>query len=279
MIVTENFPPSDDLTPYIRRLYVFEGQMPEGFVIADDILSENAFVRVLLKGNWMGQTNPGEMGSVGRVLLFGGNAHPFPVRLEGSFKVAAFGIRPSAWRALFKSPATDFVDRMVDLRDEWGDIADQMFADLESAADAETMVAAMEKAVRAQIKAVGRHKIDDKVARFEHMARTECALKIEHAAERMGLSIGQAERRVRACYGLTPKAVMRRSRFMELAAAMRGMDAPDAQQLAMLKYFDQSHINREFRQFAGRNPSAFKTAFTPLFDMGLKMRIQGKEIE
>ena len=79
-------------------------------------------------------------------------------------------------------------------------------------------------------------------------------------------------------YGLTPKAILRRSRFLDMAEAMRGFSTPAESQLAMLRYFDQSHLNREFRRFTGQTPGKFKKSVTPLFTAGLKLRVEGKTV-
>jgi len=42
-----------------------------------------------------------------------------------------------------------------------------------------------------------------------------------------------------------------------------------------LRYFDQSHLNREFRHFFGMTPGQFEKATTPLFTAGLKLRADG----
>jgi AraC-like DNA-binding protein len=275
MLTSRNYAPAADLAPYIRRHYVFEADMPANFVVEDQILSETAFVRVILNGDWQGRLETGEIGRAGPALLFGGNYTPFPAKVTGAFRMAGFAVKPSAWRALFSESAPDLVDRMLPLEQVWPGIAETMLSEMQSATTDEGIVAAMEKAIRAQIQHIGRPGVDHKVAIFEEIARTESTLKVEIAALRMGLSIGQTERRVRACYGLTPKAVLRRSRFLELATAMRGLYAPDEQHLAVLRYFDQSHVNRECRHFTGRNPSVFKKDFTPLFDVGLKLRLEG----
>ncbi len=279
MFKSRNYAPSDDLKPFIRRHYVFEGDMPSDFSIEDELISETCFVRFPLRGQWVGRLDSGEMGSVGRAALCGANFKPFPVRVEGSFLVAGFAVRPSAWRALFNEPAAELNDRMVPLSDCWPGIAERLTLELDSAMTDQAMVNAIEAGIRARLAEMKKPRVDEKVAIFEEIARTESTLKIEDVADRMSLSIGQAERRVRACYGSTPKVVLRRSRFLELATAMRGLGSADNQHLAVLRYFDQSHINREFRQFAARNPSDFKRAKTPLFDVGLQLRVEGLNLK
>jgi AraC-like DNA-binding protein len=45
-----------------------------------------------------------------------------------------------------------------------------------------------------------------------------------------------------------------------------------------LRYFDQSHLNREVRRYAGMTPGAFQKAAMPLFTESLKLREEGKTL-
>lgn len=278
MLDSRTYAPPDDLAPYIRRFYIFEVPLPDDSLIEDSLLAENAFVRILLKGEWQAETSSGEWSFPSPALLFGSNSAPLPVRVKGGFNVAGFAIRPSAWRALFKQPASDFVNQMVPLSRLWGELADTMLAEIQAAPDDGGKLQAMIAAIRAQIKRVGRKRIDEKIQQFEAMARLDSTIKIESAARQLDISVRQMERRCMSSYGLTPKSILRRSRFLDVAEAMRGFSTPDQKQLAELRYFDQSHLNREFHRFAGMTPGKFRKAQTPLFTAGLLLRVQGKDI-
>jgi AraC-like DNA-binding protein len=278
MLQSRNFAPSDDLSRFVRRYYVFDGALPGDVMVEDALLAENAFVRILIEGDWRAETSPGNWSNAGQILLFGGNSRPLPVRVKGPFKVAGFAVRPSAWRALFKEPATHFVNQMVPLNAAWGNVADDMLTKILAARTDAALVAAMEEAVRAQLEQIGRKSIDEKIARFEAIARADSTIAMDDAAAQLNLSVRQMERRCMAAYGITPKAVFRRSRFLDMAEAMRGFSSPGEEILATLRYFDQSHLNREFRNFSGMTPGKFAKATTPLFTAGLKLRVEGKGI-
>ena len=278
MLTSRNYAPSPDLLPFVRRYYVFEAQLPEDHVLQDILLSETAFVRFLIKGDWEAEIDKGVWAGAGRAVLFGSNSYPLTVRVNGPFRLAGFAVRPSAWRALFKQPATESVDQMLPLQLSWGGVADTLLDQISAATSDEEIVAAMEATIRSQLALVGRHKVDEKVALFETIARSDSTVKMEHAAEQIGLSVRQMERRCLTAYGLSPKTVLRRSRFLDMAEAMRGFSSPGDEILATLRYFDQSHLNREFWRFAGMTPGKFAKATTPLFTAGLKLRVEGKGI-
>ena len=279
MLASRNYAPSPELSPFVRRYYVFDADLPEETVIEDSLLAENAFIRVMVKGNWETEVAPGQWQGAGKILLFGSNSQPLKVRVKGPFRVVGFAIRPSAWRSLFKDSATLYVNRMVPLQESWGSLADELLAEIEMAKTDEDVVAAMERAVSQQLALVKRNKIDEKIAHFEIIARTDSTIRMEDVSNQIGLSVRQLERRCLGSYGISPKAILRRSRFLDMAESMRGFSSPGDQVLATLRYFDQSHLNREFRHFSGMTPGKFAKATTPLFTAGLKLRVEGKGIE
>jgi AraC-like DNA-binding protein len=278
MLLSRNYPPSDALAPYIRRHYVFAAELPADFSLVDTLLSENAFVRILIRGDWKAEVSPGQWEKAGPVVLFGANGRPFPVAVNGPFTVAGFAIRPSGWRSLFAQTACDFADTMIPLGDVWDDLADGLWNGVKAEPEDEVIVRAMETAISGQLARIGLYAPDAQMATFEAIARTDSMTRVEDAAGELGMSVRQLERRCLASFGLSPKAILRRSRFLDMATAMRGFSTPNERVLAGLRYFDQSHLNREFKHFAGMTPRRFRLSSTPLFTAGLKLRHEGKAL-
>ncbi len=275
-MLSRNYPPSPELAPYILRHYVFEAELPDDFTLIDSLLSESAFVRVLLRGDWTAEIAPGYWASAGPVVLFGPNAFPLPVRVRGPFTVAGFAINPGGWRSLFQRPARDYTDQMLPLSAAWGRIADRLSMEISLKDEDAALVSAMERAIIAQLNVIGLREPDTQMAAFAVIARTDSTIRIDNAAARIGLSVRQLERRCLATFGLSPKAVLRRSRFLDMATAMRGFSSPSDEELAALRYFDQSHLTREFKRFAGMTPRTFERTATPLLTAGLNLRAQAK---
>lgn len=276
MLLSRTYRPSADLAPYIRRFYVFEAPLPDGVVIEDFLLAETAFVRCLLRGDWAAEASPGEWSTAGNVVFFGANSRPLRVRVKGGFAVTGFAARPSGWHALFAGPHHAVADMMLPLQQLWSDLADRMFAGVSQASDDDGQLAAMENALRERIASLRAPDVDMQMARFEVIARTDSTMRVEDAATEVGLSVRQLERRCLAAFGLTPKAILRRSRFLDSATALRGFSSPSERELDALRYFDQSHMNREFRRYTGMTPRAFTNAVTPLQTAGLKLREEGR---
>ncbi|MFN0045171.1 MAG: helix-turn-helix domain-containing protein [Sphingorhabdus sp.] len=275
-MLSRTYRPSADLAPFVRRFYVFEAPLPDAMVVEDFLLAETAFVRCLLRGDWAGETGPGEWGTAGKTVFFGANSKPFKVRVKGGFAVTGFAIRPSGWHVLFSEPHHMVADKMLPLQLLWGQLADKMFEDVAEAKDDAGQLQAMENAIRKRLALFQPCDADTQMARFEIIARTDSTIRIEEAASQVGLSVRQLERRCLAAFGLTPKAILRRSRFLDSATAMRGFSSPSEGELGALRYYDQSHMNREFRRYTGMTPKVFASAITPLQTAGLKLREESR---
>jgi len=275
LLLSRSYSPSSDLAGYVRRYYVFDADLPADFLLVDKLLSETAFVRVLLKGDWAAEIAPDRWAHFGPVPFMGANGIPWRVRVRGPFFVVGIAIRPSGWSGLIAQPACELADRAVPLAELWGTLADRLHEEVAAAGNDAAIVRAIERTLRARVAAMGAPSPSPAMAAFERITRDDSTIQVSEAARRVGLSIRQFERQCHATFGPSPKVILRRSRFLDMAQALRGFIEPSAEQLAALRYFDQSHLNREFRHFIQLTPGQFEKATTPLFTAGLKLRAEG----
>lgn len=276
MLRSRNYAPPPELVPFVRQLFVFRASLPDDFELIDQLISETMVIRVLLSGDWSARFGNGEWRQEGPALLFGQNSRSFTVRVRGPFAVVGVALRPSGSNALFDAKADKFTDSMFALSDIWGDCVERAFAPLVgSDAEDAVIIAAIEACVHERLGMIGTFTTDLAMAAFEEIARTDSTMRVSEAAEHVGLSGRALERRCCATFGLTPKTILRRSRFLDMAAAVRGMSQPDDEERAALRFSDQSHLNREFRHFIGMTPGQFERTPTPLLDAVLKLRADG----
>lgn len=276
MLASRNYAPSAALADIVARHYIFSVDAPDGFELVDKLLSETAFVRILMRGDWAAQVDTDQWVNVGPMVFFGPNSQPLTVRVRGGFLVIGIAFSPSGWRCLFDEPADRYTDTMLPFEQLWGERSGALHADLATlvganAADAE-IIGAVERHMLDYLGTRPAIAPDAAMARFERLARNDSMMLIRDAAALVGLSSRQMERHCRASFGMQPKTVLRRSRFLDMASAMRGLSQPSAQELAALRYYDQSHRNREFRHFIGMTPGQFEATPTPLLTAGLELR-------
>jgi AraC-like DNA-binding protein len=276
MLLSRNYPPSPALAPFVARHYVFSADLPADFEMVDRLLSETAFVRVLLQGDWAAEMAPGDWQYIGPVVFSGASSRPQTVRVRGPFQVVGIAFRPCGWTALFDRPASDFADRIVHFSDVWGGAADDLLNAVSRRDDDRAILSAAEAVVTARLDAIGRRHVDTSMRLFERIARNDSTMQVQQVAAKLQLTTRKLERHCLASFGHSPKMVLRRSRFLDMATVMRGLGDPSDEELAELRYFDQSHRTREFRRFIGMTPSQFTRTPTPLLNAGLELRHERK---
>jgi AraC-like DNA-binding protein len=93
---------------------------------------------------------------------------------------------------------------------------------------------------------------------------THGATPVERLAEEVGWSRRHLFARFREHTGLPPKVFARILRFQRAAALMARPDGPSLCEIALdCGYYDQAHLNRDFREFAGRTPTELMAARLP----------------
>lgn len=278
MFEVRNHAPSADLAPYIRQHFLIKAGNADGVVVNDRLYAHTAFVRTVVA---VSPANPGWVPKPHEhedPTILGCSMRGFPIRTGGTSVTAGFAIRPGAWRVLFDVDAKTLVDAAQPLADHWGPIADTMKHQLAGANGDDVMIEAMENAIRARLAGRDLAKVDNQIDQFEHIMRTHGTARVDDVAARLGLSPRQFERRCIASFGLSPKAILRRSRFLDMAAAMKGYSKPGDEELALLRYFDMSHRNREFRKFIGLTPGQFLKEDAPMMNLGLELREKSKSM-
>ncbi|WP_219924564.1 AraC family transcriptional regulator [Nocardioides campestrisoli] len=89
-------------------------------------------------------------------------------------------------------------------------------------------------------------------------------LKVEHVAERLGVSPRTVQRLARRYVGLPPAAMIRRRRLQEAAERIRTDPSADlAGVAAELGYADQAHLAADFRTVLGLRPSDYRVGDRP----------------
>ena len=92
-------------------------------------------------------------------------------------------------------------------------------------------------------------------------------VQVDKLANDIGISGRQLERRFLREVGLPPKLLSRIVRFQQVFRAVEDADMNWASVAVDCGYFDQAHLIRDFRQFAGRTPSVQFEDFTHFSEM------------
>jgi AraC-like DNA-binding protein len=82
------------------------------------------------------------------------------------------------------------------------------------------------------------------------------SMSVGALAEQAGLSARQFERRFRQAVGIPPKLFSRMQRFQRVFPALESADGGWVDAAMRCGYYDQAHLIRDFREFAGKPPAA-----------------------
>ena len=99
---------------------------------------------------------------------------------------------------------------------------------------------------------------------WSRLVQTHGATPVERLADEVGWSRRHLFARFREQTGLPPKTFARILRFQRAAALMTRPDGPSLCEIALdCGYYDQAHLNRDFKAFAGRTPTDLMAARLP----------------
>lgn len=179
-------------------------------------------------------------------------------------------LRPAGARALLGRPMVEVVGRNVLLSDLVGSSADEL---REACAEAgtEERLRRFERWLLDRIRrpAAESHPTNDAVAwMIEQLAASHGAVSVERLREETGFSKRRVLSAFRDRVGLTPKRYARVLRFHRALGLLQR--APSSIRLVEVaheaRFYDQAHMNTEFRALGGVTPSAFLRARHPVGD-------------
>jgi AraC-like DNA-binding protein len=175
--------------------------------------------------------------------------------LEGRGRGVGTRLSAGTFPGLTGWAAADLTDREASLGELFGADGDALERRLEGASFAD-FVAAVEDFLRARPPAPD--PAAELAARVvEHMLAQPVGARVAEVAVHFALSPRSLQRLFRRYVGLSPKAVLQRSRAHEAAQRVEA-GADDGASLALdLGYSDQAHFINDFREAVGRPPSRY----------------------
>ena len=269
--------PAPDLAPWVARLYVSSVAAPDSHVLACGVFSEAAILRIQLAGDWLAHSADGPVASGRRIFLFGPHSRRMPVQVRGGFTSVGVTFCPGAVRALGGWPANESIDRLTDPAQIGIDPA-AWFDLFSTDAGPEGWCLRLEQALRRLIARHARAVPDPVSAAFERISYANPSITVGEYAASQGIELRRLERVIRRDFGISPKQVLRRARMLDMASHLRGVaDKAEAEAL-MLRYYDQSHLIRDFTQLIGMSPRQFVEQPQPLMTLSLETR-QARRLE
>lgn len=280
--LSNNRAPCDALSPWVARIYATKVEAAPDHMMNCGLISDTPVMRTLLAGEWTAHTRDG----VGRyqpaAMLFGAQTKRMAVSVKGSFATIGVALKPGAMTALLGPKVEDTLDRII-LYDHiygnqaWGTSA-RLIKWFDRDSPPERWLRVAEKLVLQLVEMTGGRKPDPIIEAFDKAVFADPNLSIGDFAEEHGVERRSLERKIKSAYGQTATQVLRRARALDIAAHLRGVADDSEAEEAALRFFDQSHMNREFRTFFGMTPREFARTPQPFMTLTLEAR-QSRRLE
>jgi AraC-like DNA-binding protein len=185
------------------------------------------------------------------------NESPAVTEFSGVSRGIQVDLAPFAARALVGRPLDHLDALVVDLDDVLGPGADLLVERLHDAPDWDARFDLLDALIARRVEAAGPPPPDAAWA-WSRLGQTGGRLPIGALTRELGCSRRHLSARFRDQVGLPPKAVARIMRFRRVLDLLARDDGSCLAEIAQdCGYYDQAHLNRDFRDLAGTTPSAY----------------------
>lgn len=210
--------------------------------------------------------DPAQPGGDFRTLAGGLHTSPALITHEGYQSGIQVAVSPLAARVLLGLPASELVSLDVEASEVFGALAAEIQQRIQAAATWPDRFAVLDEALSARLRAgqaEGRHDVSAEVGfAWQRLLATGGRIPVATLAGETGWSGRHLRAKFAAEIGLTPKAAARVVRF-DLAGrllqrrAATGGPLELAALAAHCGYYDQAHMDAEFRTLAGAPPTTW----------------------
>jgi AraC-like DNA-binding protein len=236
--------PARPLRAYVTFYYFVEAFGP----LTDFLYPEWGNVRVAIRGDWTVVNDPRDGDARHNRALFGPTDRRGQIVTDGG-KTVGFGLTPLGWNRLIGSDAGAMANRVREIDGELGVDLAELQAEFTADGDDDAIgVARFDATLLARLKNSAPNPA--LVLATDSVLRRRPADVPTFAAE-VGVAPRTLHRLCLRAFGFPPKRLLRRQRFLETLGVIRVTPEATFGALMSEDYHDQSHFNRDFRDFMG----------------------------
>jgi AraC-like DNA-binding protein len=262
----EEFTPHISLAPFVRRIWVFEASGDTGEGETQRIVPDGFPELIVHYGDQFHEVDTNGIAKKQSRLIFAGQISG-PLTLQSGASAGVMGVRfwPAAARALLRLPMNEATDQRLDMAALLGATISTLIDEVFSARDPVARLAVMERfLMRRLLHSRTIEKFAHHNAAVAHCVQSlylsDGEISVDRLAHRANLSSRQLERRFLSEVGISPKLLASIFRFRRVFNFMESPGPHAARWTAAALsagYFDQPHMIRDFKRFAGQQPQAF----------------------
>jgi AraC-like DNA-binding protein len=265
--------PPASLSQHITAFFKFQS---DADVLRDAQPANTGHLMVFLAGHGEARFYDGRVQKNQPVSLIGPTNAAMPYVVRGPFICFGCGFTPVGWRALTGIKATDSCDRFIDSDAVMRGSNTSYFKELlhiqanqSGAAQHQMMADATERFFLPLLKPVP-EKHRQIIAATTRWLDNSISPDIEQLYVGLPVAKRQAQRVIGDYFGCAPKQLMRKYRAVRAAMLLNDPACSDDNLYAVQDlFYDQSHMIREIRHFAGRTPARLSGQAESLLSMWL----------
>lgn len=249
-------PPPPSLAKVVRCIWMFDASADEGEGEIQRVVADGCPEMVLHYGDHCHEIAPDGALQKQAPFIFAGQLSQ-PLLLKPGANAGMIGIRlqPAGARMFVGMAMREATDMRIDLTMVWNDCAALIDA-VGNAGSRAGRFDLTEKFLIAKL-AASRSLRDLAIERgVALLEASEGRISVDDLAEECGLSARQLERRFLGEVGLPPRLLASIFRFRRVFDLLENNN-PWATAAIDAGYFDQPHMIRDFKRFAGQQPQAF----------------------
>ena len=266
-----NFVPPAALAPFVTQIYFF--RCDEKFV-RDFLPAALGHLMVFLSGAGTLRFQDEHVDAVEKVAVLGPGLGAAEFMFGGPLHVLGFVLSPLGFVALTGKPASQYVDRAAIASELFGPGIDQL-GELCIAGHAAgnmrlaQMVDEVAKFLLGRLRPVPQSHVI-LVRKVIDWLSSDFLPDVDQLYAHLDMSRSTAARLITKYFGAAPKALMRKYRALRAATMMTDPHTtPELRSKVESVFYDQPHMIREIRQFAGRTPGALDSNNAKIMRMWL----------
>ena len=245
--------PPPDLAGHVACLWILDHD-PGPEPAREKILPDGRAELIFNLGAPYRRAEPGALGAQPTSFLIGQIRRYLEVVPTGRASMLGVRLQPTSLHGLLGSSMSELTDRTVPVADLSLPALVELEARLHEASGWVERVRRVEEVLRRLLPAspgpLG--------AALDLIRRTHGRLDLGRVSSELGFSARTLDRRFGTEVGLPPKLYSRQVRLQRVFQLLVRTPRPSWSQIALASgCFDQAHLNREFRTFAGQPPAAF----------------------
>lgn len=194
----------------------------------------------------------GAVHPAGAATIIGPTSAPVRAVSHGPVHLIGMGLMPGGWATLMGPEAAAYADRAFCAADVFGNWINDVAAAIAAVPSDEVRVAMMHELAREVMR-----RGDPAPLWFtrtvDSWLMASLSPEVDDLVAATGMSSRSVERMTKRFYGVSPKLLARKYRALRAASAMARGEKLNEAALAEA-FYDQSHLIREVKQFAGATP-------------------------